>query len=52
MEIIEKVKYKGKIYEVGISCRQGMIMRLVNNKGYWLPVKNSLEDRLKNSKKV
>jgi hypothetical protein len=47
---MKTVIYKGKKYEIVESRKFGTIMRLVENNGYWLPIKNSLEDRLKGLK--
>lgn len=40
------VKYNGKIYELVVTKHNRLIMRLVSDKGYWLPIENSLENRL------
>ena len=40
------VKYKGKVYELVVTKHNRLIMRMVINDSYWLPISNSLENRL------
>lgn len=44
------VKYQNKWWELVVTKHNRLIMRSVEDKGYWLPIENSLENRLHNLK--